>query len=67
MKHSAWITDWAFIVDDKDYIVCPINARPDKSLYLGQPTGVLKGWEVARLMKGCYAALICPAFNGAGK
>ncbi len=59
-----WITDWSGIGDKTDYIVCPINARPDGILYLGQPTGRMLGWQVKRLMERCYAALEAPIFLG---
>lgn len=59
-----WITDWSRIILDEKYLVCPINAREDKTLYLAQPIGFKNGWEVVRLMEGCYTALLTPKWDG---
>lgn len=58
-----WITDWAEIDNDGNYIVCPINVLSDGILYLGHPIRRLAGWEVKRLMPRCYAALSTPLFK----
>jgi hypothetical protein len=58
-----WVTDWAEIEDDGNYIVCLINVRQDGILYLGHPIRRLAGWEVKRLMPRCYAALSTPLFK----
>ena len=62
MKKSAWITDWSLIDQDEKYIVCPIVASADKSLYLGQPSTML-GHQVRGLMEKFYVALPMPEFN----
>ncbi len=56
----SWITDWSEIGNDTLYLIQPVNGRPDGTLYLGSPPAVLHGWQVKRLMKGCYAALELP-------
>ena len=61
---TTWITDWSEIGDQTEYLVRPINARQDRTLYLGRPTGILKGWEVKRLTPRCYAALEMPEWRG---
>lgn len=58
-----WIVRWCEIVDASRYVVCPVNARSDKSLYLSSPVGFYEGWRVKRLLEGCYAALECPPFD----
>lgn len=63
MTDHWYITDWKEVTDDEQYVVFPINARGDKSLYLGQPS-VMKGWQVKRLRERCYAALPMPPFSG---
>jgi len=60
MNTPRWITHWEEICKDDSYIVCPVNAGTEGHLYLGQPIGILKGWEVVRLMERCYVALACP-------
>jgi hypothetical protein len=62
-EHWRLVTDYAELVDAQRYIVCPINARADGTLYLGQPRSE-DGWAIKRLTKGCYAALAMPEFNG---
>lgn len=59
----GWMMHWGQIEEQKVYIVCPVNERyGDRALYLGTPIGFRKGWEVMRLMEGCYAALESPEF-----
>ncbi len=62
---SDWITDWSDLDDGTNYLVCPINARADNSLYLGQPVGIQRGWQVKCLMLRCYAALELSPYPGA--
>ena len=57
---ATWITDWSDIGDDTAYLVQPVNARPGGTLYLGAPPQVIRGWQVKRLTRGCYAALEVP-------
>lgn len=58
--NSQWITDWKLIRSALRYIVFPINGDNK----LGQPVGVLYGWQVERLLPWCYAALEFPDFHG---
>ncbi len=61
MNHPAtWVIDWSDIGEDTCYLVRPVHARPDGALYLGSPPQVIFGWQVKRLMEGCYAAMEIP-------
>lgn len=59
-----WIANWDEIDKDKTYIVCPIHEFKDRgTLYLANPGSFMLGWQVKRLMAGCYAALEKPPFS----
>ncbi len=60
---NEWITSWDEVADDGKYIVCCIGQRDDKTMYLYKPE-MNVGWQVKRLMQGCYAALPMPEFQG---
>jgi hypothetical protein len=60
---NRWIFSWSLLYDDSKYFVCPVNAYPDGTIYLGQPH-IHAGWQIRQGYKeGCYAALRVPAFD----
>lgn len=56
------IVDWTEIGSGQQYVVFPINAASNGSLYLGQPSTMM-GWEVTRLMQGAYGAILAPGLT----
>lgn len=59
----SWLNDLTQLDDQKHYLVCPINARADGTLYLGHPSGFKAGWQAKQLLNGCYAAIELPPWT----
>jgi hypothetical protein len=57
-----WITKWAEVEDDTRYLCCAVHNKTDGSLGLSHPIQFQQGWQVKRLMEGCYAVIDLPPF-----
>lgn len=59
-----WITDWSQIEDGKLYIVAAIVQSFEGELRLIVLPGQRVGVYVKMLKEKCYAALLCPEWDG---